>query len=85
MLIKVVPDGFLNLLLKIKEEYGNPPVYITENGYSDYGAIDDAPRSEYLYSYLKAMLTAVNKYDCNVKMYAVWSLIDNFEWMAGYK
>lgn len=26
------PDGFRELLLYIKENYGNPTIYITENG-----------------------------------------------------
>jgi beta-glucosidase len=30
--IYMYPQGFRKLLLYIKEKYGNPPVYITENG-----------------------------------------------------
>ncbi|XP_021775935.1 beta-glucosidase 13-like [Chenopodium quinoa] len=33
--IYIRPDGLKNLLLYIKEEYGNPEVYVTENGVPD--------------------------------------------------
>ena len=70
---------------KIKEEFGNPPVYITENGLSDAGELEDNQRILYLYSYMKAMLIAIKEYDCNLKGYTVWSLLDNFEWERGYR
>ncbi|OXU30192.1 hypothetical protein TSAR_003778 [Trichomalopsis sarcophagae] len=81
----VVPRRMLDTLLKIKKDYGNPPLYIiTENGISDTGVIDDIQRIEYLYSYMKYVLTATNSFGYNVKGYTVWSLLDNFEWDRGY-
>jgi len=43
-LLQVVPWGLRNTLNWIKKEYGNIPVLITENGYADYGEIDDRDR-----------------------------------------
>jgi beta-glucosidase/6-phospho-beta-glucosidase/beta-galactosidase len=36
------------LLNWIAKEYNNPPVLITENGFSDHGEIDDRVRVDYL-------------------------------------
>lgn len=44
---RVVPWGFEKLLAWIKQQYGDVPVYITENGYSDHGELDDLGRIEY--------------------------------------
>jgi len=44
----VVPWGFRKLLVWIANEYNNPPVYVTENGFSDRGELEDANRTNYL-------------------------------------
>lgn len=48
------------------------------------GTLEDNRRIEYSYLYIKALLTAIKKHNCNVKGYAFWSLLDNFEWEKGY-
>ena len=83
--MKVVPDGFRELLRKLKKEYNNPVVYVTENGISDVNNFDDCGRILYLYSYMKAMIEAIREDGCNVKSYTIWSLMDNFEWKKGYR
>lgn len=45
--LRVVPWGFRKILNWIKKEYGNPPVYVTENGFADLGQIDDTDRINY--------------------------------------
>lgn len=83
--LQIVPEGFGNLLRKIRDEYGNPDVYILENGYSDVQEIIyDKRRMDYHYSYMKEMFKAV-KDGCNVKAYSLWCLLDNFEWADGYE
>lgn len=44
----MVPDGFLQTLKWIKNEYEDPEIIITENGFSDYGGIADPRRINYL-------------------------------------
>ena len=69
----------------IKNEYGNPPVIITENGFSDnLGNLDDQQRVYYYKHYINQVLKAVKLDGCNVKGYVAWSLLDNFEWSFGY-
>ncbi|MEV6282822.1 GH1 family beta-glucosidase [Kribbella sp. NPDC051770] len=80
----VAPEAFTEILQILQDRYGDrlPPVYITENGCSD-AALDDQARIRYLDGYLRALKTAVDK-GIDVRGYFQWSLLDNFEWAAGY-
>ncbi|XP_074042783.1 myrosinase 1-like isoform X2 [Leptinotarsa decemlineata] len=82
--LKVEPNGARKVLKWIKEKYNNPDIFITENGFSDDGEMNDLKRIDYLQRYLKATLEAIVEDKVNVRGYAVWSLMDNFEWTAGY-
>ncbi|MBF0129468.1 MAG: beta-glucosidase [Alphaproteobacteria bacterium] len=84
----VQPDGLYDLLAEMKRDYGNPAVYIAENGaaYDDKpdadGRVHDADRVAFLKDHLEAVARAVAD-GCNVKGYLCWSLLDNFEWAFG--
>lgn len=86
---EVYPAGLFELLFRLKKEYGNPIIYITENGaaYADTvdpdGRVRDDARREYLAQHL-AVTGAAVRAGVNVRGYFVWSLIDNFEWTHGY-
>ncbi|XP_017755056.1 PREDICTED: myrosinase 1 [Eufriesea mexicana] len=82
--LKVVPEGFRFVLRQLAENYGNPPMYITENGVSDFGALNDDDRINYYREYLKQMLNAIYNDGVNIRGYILWSLLDNFEWNMGY-
>jgi beta-glucosidase len=83
----IFPDAFRTTLLDAHRRYGLP-IYVTENGmgHDDVladGACRDPYRSEYLGLYVDAMGRAVAE-GADVRGYFVWSLLDNFEWGAGY-
>lgn len=85
----VVPWGCRKLLNWIAERYGNPPIYITENGcsYPDEvvdGEVNDVHRIEFYESYLNACAEAIED-GVNLQGYFAWSFMDNFEWALGYK
>jgi len=81
-----VPWGLRRLLKWMGMEYGNMPIYVTENGWSDFdkSGPSDPDRVRYYRGYINEMLKAVKIDGVNVKGYAAWSLIDNFEWNSGY-
>lgn len=79
-----VPSGLRNLLKWIKDEYENPPVFITENGWSNEGDLEDDDRIEYFREHLKAVKEAIDVDKCRVIGYTAWSLLDSFEWDRGY-
>ncbi|KAL5759384.1 hypothetical protein ACOSQ2_018222 [Xanthoceras sorbifolium] len=88
----IVPSGMRSLMNYIKQKYGNPPVIITENGMDDPNnpftsikdALKDEKRIKYHHDYLASLLASIKEDGCNVKGYFVWSLLDNWEWAAGY-
>lgn len=47
-------------------------------------ALQDTFRVEYITSYVTEMAKAIQLDKVPVKAYLVWSLLDNFEWAAGY-
>ena len=86
---EVDPDGLHSLLLRLRRDYGDIPIYITENGaaYDDAevvnGTVDDPERTAYLRDHLAALERAVAD-GVDVQRYYAWSLLDNFEWEHGY-
>lgn len=84
--LRVVPWGFRNVLNWIKDTYNNPPVVVTENGYSDLPGVrlNDQGRIQYYTGYINNLLKAVLMDGCNVRAYSCWSLMDDFEWASGY-
>lgn len=86
----VRPDQFRSLLDRIRKEYGNPRVYITENGAGFTGddrlikgEVSDVKRCQYLIEHIDAMHSAM-KDGADVRGYHVWSSHDNLEWLFGY-
>ncbi|GJN27288.1 hypothetical protein PR202_gb15300 [Eleusine coracana subsp. coracana] len=87
----IYPRGFRELLIYVKENYGNPTIYITENGVDEannkslslHDALKDDVRVDYYKRHLIALQSAIRD-GANVKGYFAWSLLDNFEWGNGY-
>ena len=87
---EVWPEGLSDLLIRLKNDYGNPRIQITENGaaFPDEkwvgGEIDDQDRRAFLAGHFQAALDAM-KAGVRLEAYFVWSLLDNFEWAQGYE
>jgi len=48
IIFQTAPVGLKKLLVWIKNEYDNPPMFITENGFGDNGQLDDLDRISYI-------------------------------------
>jgi beta-glucosidase len=86
---EVYPQGLYEALVRIQREYGNPLLYITENGaaFTDNaidGRVHDPLRVDYLHSHFEAAARAMRD-GVNLKGYFIWTLMDNFEWQEGYR
>ncbi|XP_075037504.1 lactase/phlorizin hydrolase-like [Mixophyes fleayi] len=83
--LKVTPFGFRRILNWIKEEYNNPPIYVTENGISERGTnLNDKWREHYYKHYVNQALKAVKQDGVDIRGYTAWCLMDNFEWATGF-
>jgi beta-glucosidase len=86
---EVYPEGLHDVLIRLRDEYTVPSIYITENGaaFADVrshdGAVRDPEREAFLEAYIDAVGRAVTA-GVPVHGYFVWSLLDNFEWGWGY-
>ena len=85
----VVPRALTELLLRLKRDYGDLPLFITENGaaYDDRldggDVVEDPGRVAYLREHV-ASVEQARAEGVDVRGYYVWSLLDNFEWAHGY-
>ena len=87
---EVFAQGLTDVLVWVKERYGNPPMYVTENGAAFFdppgaegGRVHDALRVDYLRKHLLAVHAAIEK-GADMRGYLVWSLLDNLEWSHGF-
>ena len=87
---EVFAQGLTDVLVWVKERYGNPAIYITENGAAffdpptaDGGRIQDPLRVAYLREHIRALHAALMA-GVDLRGYFAWSLLDNFEWSLGY-
>jgi beta-glucosidase len=87
---EVYAPALTRALVGVRDRYGPIPLYITENGAAFHeppragrGRIDDPLRVQYLRDHLLAARAAIGQ-GVDLRGYFVWSLLDNFEWAAGY-
>lgn len=87
----VRPDQLHRLLLRIRDEYGNLPTFITENGAGfgpndemmKDGVVQDPLRADYIRRHIEAVLKARAE-GADIRAYLEWCAFDNFEWFRGY-
>ncbi len=86
---EIYPAGIHSFLLRMRDDYGNPPCYITENGFplpetDGQDTLEDADRIAYLRDHIALVGKAIQEgADC--RGYFHWSLMDNFEWAFGHR
>ncbi|KAJ9187777.1 hypothetical protein P3X46_003197 [Hevea brasiliensis] len=78
------PWGLQGLLEYFKQAYGNPPIYIHENGQVGRHnmSLEDTSRVEYLHAYIGGLLDAIRN-GSDTRGYFVWSFLDVFELLDG--
>ncbi|XP_063701294.1 myrosinase 1-like [Culicoides brevitarsis] len=79
-----VPKGMYRTLKWIYDQFDNPEILITENGWSDQGQLKDDDRIDYLRRHLLEVMKVKECIGANIIGYGIWSLLDNFEWLSGF-
>lgn len=88
--LEYAPWALGKLLEHLKLKYGNPPVIIHENGDGEAPKTpskieyDDDYRSEVLQDYLEVLYLSIRN-GSNTRGYFVWSFLDVFEFLFGYR
>jgi len=86
---EIWPAAMHRLVRRVDRDYGHPVLYITENGCADNtgpggdGQVHDVSRVDYLATHIGQLARAIDD-GCDVRGYFAWSLLDNFEWGAGF-
>ena len=86
----IAPEYLTDLLVRVRRDYGEIPLLITENGaaFDDRLNGADMVEDERRIAYLRGHIEAVERaraHGVAVRGYYVWSLLDNFEWEYGYE
>jgi len=83
------PRAVLDALDLLRDDYGwKGPVHITENGMTDGPSaasdpLQDDERIRYVEGFLEWISEAIRQ-GHDVRSYYLWSLMDNYEWSAGF-
>jgi beta-glucosidase len=86
---EIYPEGLYAVVMRLCHEYKFEAIYLTENGasapdrISENGEISDPTRIQYLKEHFEQALRTIEA-GAPLKGYFIWSLMDNFEWAAGY-
>ncbi len=89
---EIYPKGLYDIALNIKENYGNIPWFVAENGMGVEGEekykIDNMIHDDYRIEFFKEHLEWLHKgikEGSNCKGYLVWTAIDCWSWLNSYK
>ena len=90
---EIYEKGIYDCLINVRDNYGNLPCFISENGMgvegeerfvNADGMIEDDYRIEFVQDHLKYVHQALQE-GCNVKGYHMWTCMDNWSWTNAYK
>lgn len=89
---EIYEQGIYDILTNLKENYGNIPSYISENGmgvegeekFLADGQIQDQYRIEFVRDHLRWLHKGISE-GANCKGYHLWTFIDNWSWSNAYK
>jgi 6-phospho-beta-glucosidase len=89
---EIYEQGIYDILTNLRENYGNLPCYISENGMGVEGEekflVDGQIQDDYRIDFIRGHLTWLHKgisEGANCIGYHLWTFIDNWSWSNAYK
>jgi beta-glucosidase len=80
---EIVPEALTELLVRVRDDFGDVPILITENGAVFSEPLHDDRRVRFLHGHVAAVHEAIER-GVPVVGYCHWSFMDNLEWALGY-
>jgi 6-phospho-beta-glucosidase len=86
---EIFPEGLYDLLVRLHQMTPDVPILVTENGIGlpdclENGEINDSARISFVDAHLRQIHRAILA-GARVQGYYLWSLMDNFSWINGYR
>ncbi len=89
---EIYPEAIYDIALMMKNEYGNIPWFVSENGmgvadeerFEEQGQIEDDYRIEFMAQHLKYLHKGIEA-GSNCFGYHAWTFIDCWSWLNAYK
>lgn len=90
---EIYPEALYDVAIMIKEEYGNIPWYVSENGMGvadeerfidENGMIQDDYRIEFMQDHLQELHKGIEA-GSNCFGYHTWTFVDCWSWLNGYR
>lgn len=89
---EIYEPGIYDIITNLRDNYGNPHCFISENGmgveneqrFIQDDQINDNYRIEFVSEHLKWLHKGINE-GCHCLGYHMWTFIDNWSWLNGYK
>lgn len=89
---EIYEKGIYDILINLRDNYGNIPSYISENGmgvegedkFLVEGQIQDDYRIKFVRDHLQWLHKGISE-NCACKGYHLWTFIDNWSWSNAYK
>ncbi|ELF6808839.1 glycoside hydrolase family 1 protein [Salmonella enterica] len=89
---EIYAPGIYDIITNLRDNYGNPRCFISENGmgveneqrFVQAGQIHDDYRIDFISEHLKWLHKGISE-GCHCLGYHMWTFIDNWSWLNGYK
>ncbi|XP_063541765.1 myrosinase 1-like [Cydia strobilella] len=82
--LKWAPRSLYNTLNEVHNRYNSSVIYVSDNGWSTTGGLEDDVRISYYRAMLNDLLDVLDEGVVQIKGFIAFGFMDTFEWTAGF-